>query len=252
MSEPVALLWTGGWDSTYRLLDLCLSHRRPVQPIYVAGDPHRTSTGAETEAIGRILASLERLDPEAPKLVLPLDRAGPSTAIAPDPEITSAYRRLRQTSALGTQYEWLARFAAERGATGLELSIHRDDIAEPFLRGHVTRAPEPPPDDCFALASGDPDLTAVFGRYRFPLLDLTKVEMADRARELGFAELLELTWFCHHPRRGRPCGACNPCLYTRREGLGRRVPWAPHRRAERRARELVRRIRRATRADPSR
>jgi hypothetical protein len=57
------------------------------------------------------------------------------------------------------------------------------------------------------------------------VFDMTKRDMQRAARERGFAELMELTWFCHVPTPdGRPCGRCNPCRYTMDEGLARRVP----------------------------
>src|SRR5688572_33020809 len=34
-AAPVALLWTGGWDSTFRLLMLLLVERRAVQSYYI-------------------------------------------------------------------------------------------------------------------------------------------------------------------------------------------------------------------------
>jgi hypothetical protein len=64
-----------------------------------------------------------------------------------------------------------------------------------------------------------------FRRFAFPFLGKTKNEMAEIAQLHGFANLMEKTWFCHHPdRKGRPCGLCNPCVYTIQEGLARRVP----------------------------
>jgi NAD(P)-dependent dehydrogenase (short-subunit alcohol dehydrogenase family) len=36
--------------------------------------------------------------------------------------------------------------------------------------------------------------------------------------------LMDMTWFCHRPVNGKPCGACAPCVYTIEEGLAWRVP----------------------------
>lgn len=45
------------------------------------------------------------------------------------------------------------------------------------------------------------------------------------AEKHGFDDIMEETWFCHTPTKdGKPCGMCNPCKYTREEGLGRRGP----------------------------
>lgn len=49
--------------------------------------------------------------------------------------------------------------------------------------------------------------------------------MGKIAEENGFGSIMEMTWFCFAPTwRKTPCGYCNPCKYTREEGLGRRVP----------------------------
>lgn len=44
------------------------------------------------------------------------------------------------------------------------------------------------------------------------------------AKKNNFSHIMEETWFCHTPYNGKPCGICNPCKYTKEEGLGRRVP----------------------------
>jgi hypothetical protein len=55
--EPTQLLWTGGWDSSFRLLQLVLVERRPVRPIYVI-DTGRPSTLFELRAMEAIRAGL--------------------------------------------------------------------------------------------------------------------------------------------------------------------------------------------------
>jgi hypothetical protein len=50
--------------------------------------------------------------------------------------------------------------------------------------------------------------------------------MREEAMRQNFADLMQLTWFCHRPRKGQPCGTCNPCIYTIEEGLGDRIPFA--------------------------
>jgi hypothetical protein len=34
---------------------------------------------------------------------------------------------------------------------------------------------------------------------------------------------MDMTWFCHTPARGKPCGICAPCVYTIEEGLAHRI-----------------------------
>jgi len=217
-TRPVHLLWTGGWDSTFRLADLVITQRRQVQPHYGL-NPIRVGAKRELQAQRNIRAALAAIDPAAASLVLP-GVMHPVDELPPDPQVSAMLKRLNERSYLGAQYEWLARLAGTLDEP-LELCVHQDDRAAGFLAGHVTQV-----DGGYVLPADcdDPDL-ALFARFRFPLFDVTKVDMAERARRQGFGHVLEMTWFCHSPTLlGRPCGFCGPCQYTRDEGLARRVP----------------------------
>lgn len=218
------VLWTAGWDSTFRVADLVLHHGRTVRPFYVA-HPSRPSTGRELASLRRIRDEIVARDPSAASRLLPLEVAR-WRDLAPDPDVTAKVTELQGRGPLGEQYDWLARFATQRGLRGLELCIHADDKAHAFLTGEVVRSGDEPPDDSWALPAVPADAAlTVFTRYRFPVLETTKVEMGEIATARGFGEVLGMTWFCHVPTlRGRPCGVCAPCQYTRDEGLGRRVP----------------------------
>jgi len=70
----------------------------------------------------------------------------------------------------------------------------------------------------------DTDEYTIFGRFSFPILNLTKLDMNRLARERGWQEIMLQTWFCHRPVKDKPCGRCNPCRYTVEEGMGFRIP----------------------------
>jgi len=243
------LLWTAGWDSTFRLLEALLVRGRVVQPYYLI-DPERPSTPEELHAMQRVAAAVAAAHPGAARERLRDTRIWKGTDVRPDAEITARYLRLKARSHLGGQYDWLARFAAQQGLSDLELAIHRDDRAAAFLEPHVVRR-DGGGDPYYRLRDDppDPDLR-LFERFRFPVFDKTKRDMQRVAAERGFADILELTWFCHLPTpRGQPCGTCNPCRYTIEEGLGRRVPLRGRLRFHRRklARQLKRPLRAAAR-----
>jgi hypothetical protein len=226
MADPgdsIRLLWTGGWDSTFRLLDALLVRRKAVHPYYLV-DPARPSTPNELRAMERIAAEVAKRQPrEAAALLEPV--VSSIADLRPDAEITARFERLRARSHLGGQYDWLARFAAQHGLTDLELAIHQDDRAAAFLQAHVVRD-DGGGDPFYRLRDRpDDDDLKIFQRFRFPVFDKTKRDMQRLARERGFIGLMELTWFCHVPTSdGRPCGRCNPCRYTIEEGLARRIP----------------------------
>ena len=65
VDSAVPLLWTGGWDSTYRLLYLLLVDGTAVQPIYLV-EYQRKSALHEVASMARIrerllISSLARL-----------------------------------------------------------------------------------------------------------------------------------------------------------------------------------------------
>lgn len=218
---PTPLLWTGGWDSTFRLLTLLLREQREVQPYYVIDSLHyRPAVPAEREAMRLIRQALLKRHPAA-AVRLADTRECRLADIAEDPETARHYERCLAIGFIGGQYEWLARYCRQHGIEGMELSIHRDDKARKLLSDLIDSSG----DRLDPRFAGDCRYE-LFKSFRLPLFDLTKRQMQEAARAGGFEELMRLTWFCHKPRRGRPCGTCNPCIYTIEEGLGERVPWS--------------------------
>jgi hypothetical protein len=195
------VLWTSGWDSTFRILDLVLVQRAPVQPIYLV-IRERPSAALEMAHMDLIREKLaERCEAAAGRLL-------PTRYYAKDDlkhheGIKRAFWNMRRESYLGEQYEWLARLVTQESLEGVELCVHADDLFVDFVEHSDF---------------------AIFKCFALPIMHMTKLDMAEYARDHGFHDLLELTWFCHDPVDGRPCGVCAPCRYTRSEGLERRVP----------------------------
>jgi hypothetical protein len=219
------LLWTGGWDSTFRLLHLVLVQKRPVQPYYLI-DSERLSTGIELKTIKRIRARLHARDEATRSLVSPVIFREIHD-IAPNPALTGAWARLRERYGIGTQYDWIARFRDEVGMSSLEMSVaHADGRVFQLLRSLLV--PVEAHGDRFFEADPDAKGTdgyALFRAFRFPVFDITKRDMDRISRECGFNAILEMSWFCHAPRpNGTACGVCNPCICAMEEGMGRRVP----------------------------
>jgi len=127
------VLWTGGWDSTFRLLQLLLLHRVPVVPHYLE-DPARPSTQIERATMAHIEDCLRATHPHVRELLQPL-RVAAVADIARDEEIERALRRIRARSYIGDQYAWLPAFCKQRALDGLELGVHRDDKVQALLRG---------------------------------------------------------------------------------------------------------------------
>ena len=217
--ERARVFWTGGWDSTFRLLQALFIENRTVEPHYLV-DPGRESTLHEVRAMHAIRAAVaERLD--EPARLLPT-RMMMRTEVPPVDALRQTYGRIREQVRIGSQYLWLAEYCHLRNLHGVELCMEH---AEPpaalqhFL--FADRATVPP-------RFHDRPETALFGRFRFPTLHLTKQAMREMASHHGLLDILERSWFCHRPVLGKPCGSCWPCRMAQR--AGQEVEYVPFRR----------------------
>lgn len=129
------VLWTGGWDSTYRVLDLLINQQETVQPFYLL-DGERTSTQIELQTIQTVRDQLEAKFPDALKRLQPLQTC-PSHEVQKNQEITAASNAIRAKTVMGTQYDWIARFVKQQQSGRVELSIHRDDKARNVVADYV-------------------------------------------------------------------------------------------------------------------
>jgi hypothetical protein len=223
IAGPAKLLWTGGWDSTYRLLELVLLHQRAVQPFYIS--LKRQSADIELRAMKQIKQQLFAAHPETRSRIL--ETIFVEAANIPSrPDAWAALLRLREmggTRRVGSQYYDFAAAAEHLGLDQLELGIHAEEGS--FWYDRLKSNVESKDGVCRLVAEPDLEELEIFKRFAFPLLTLSKKDMAAKAEGAGFSFILDSTWFCHRPdRRGRPCGFCAPCRLTMKEGLERRIP----------------------------
>ena len=218
--ECIKILWTGGWDSTFRVLYSALVDGKRVEPYYIV-DTGRPSSLHELQAISEIRRVLKTSNKEAYERI-----SSPQISLRNDipenMEITNSWRHLKQRLDLARQYDWLARFAKSRSLTTLEIGVEKsdsDDGVYPFLKENVERTPS----GSFRIKQGAAGDATLFARFEFPLFDHSKTQMRGIAKQQGFLEILEKSWFCHEPINGRPCGMCNPCVSVVAEGMGYRL-----------------------------
>ncbi|MGX5729449.1 hypothetical protein ACWKWK_02835 [Pseudoxanthomonas beigongshangi] len=223
-ARGVPLLWTSGWDSTFQLLRLLLKHRLPVTPYYLE-DPTRASTATERRSIQRITDALHERYPETRALLRPL-QVFRVAELARDPEVGEALREVRSRVYIGSQYEWLALFCRQHGLDGIELSVHVDDKVQALLADKVESFETGGGYRSHRLGPGHAGSAehTLFHHFGFPLFRIDKRQMQREAGEAGWDPIMDMTWFCHRPLNGKPCGACAPCVYTIEEGLAWRVP----------------------------
>ena len=215
----VRVLWTGGWDSTFRVLYATLVEGRSVEPHYII-DTGRPSSLHELRAISKVRDLLRIHNSHAYERVSNLQITS-GNEIPEDMEITNSWKRLRCRIDLARQYDWLARYAKSKTLTDLELCVEKDGGIYSYLKEKVEQTSFGTYRLKRGIAVGEGG--EVFARFEFPILEYTKAQMRDIAKEIGFIEILEQSWFCHEPINGRPCGMCSPCVLAVEEGVGYRL-----------------------------
>lgn len=215
----IKIFWTGGYDSTYRIVQLS---RMPVtiKPYYISDD--RKSEEYELNAIKKITKLLKNnpnTKAKFEKLQI-IDKKNKRY----NHEIEETYNKIRKNDFFGSQYNWLAVFALEH--PGIEVSIHQDDKAIILINkyGKLKKVKDHVIGDYYIIdeEKTSEDIVKLFGNYNLPLANISKIDMKKYYIENGYKDIMDLTWFCYRPIKGKPCGACNPCNYTIEEGMKER------------------------------
>lgn len=217
MEKIIDIFWTGGWDSTFRVLSLVQSGYK-VRPHYII-DSGRPSRNLELETISKITEILNR---EYGDRILDLKKSHLESIHIPS-DISDSYEQIRNKHFLGIQYKWLAAYTSINNLECLELAIHKDDRAFELISDYVVEDAK----GRFILGGNSPlPLTKIFKRFSYPIVYMSKSDMRNETHTEVAKKVMGLTWFCHTPAFGRyPCGHCNPCIYTAKEGLIERLPW---------------------------
>lgn len=220
----VKILWTGGYDSSFRMIQLS-KYNVAVQPYYLCDNLRRSQLN-ELAAITAITADIE-MHPETRCTILPIIKFKVSD-LEPDKEISGAYQRLRKMTAIGPQYEWLSRFAKTNN--GLELCLEKADTGKAYncIVSYGAMKSIKNGDIAYRIideGKSSPDLIKLFGGFHFPLplFEITKSDMQEEYKKMGFGKTLDKTWFCHNPVNNEPCGICNPCKAVMEDGLSFRL-----------------------------
>lgn len=226
MRNIVNVFWTGGLDSTYLVVKL-LSMGMTVQPYYLI-DAGRKSLKKELGAIQKITQYIHERSVFEGQLLeaVIIDKK----SVKAYQDITDAWERLSRKHALGTQYDWLARFARQQH---LDLMVgvlpHQRGRFLQSLEGKIMRKREFCGIDVLTvLGAGhlNRDASLLYEHLLFPCFLMNgkqKTEEWDELHQLGFGDVAEMTWFCHHPILGLTCGHCHPCQDALHEGMAFRV-----------------------------
>lgn len=206
--KVVEILWTGGWDSTFRVVELSRMERVTVQPVYVV-DPKRKSVPYELKAMDSIIKCLkEKCDTKAQ--IADIDKIELNN-IQRDEEISEAYRIIHSKTGLGSQHEWLAWLGKQRPGmemgteSGTPATSHIIDAIETFCNLRIEK------NIGYVDSTSSVEGKLVLGWFKYPLITRCETDMLQQIEAWGYEDVMKNIWFCHTPINGTPCGCCHPC-----------------------------------------
>ncbi len=214
MNKLIHCFWTGGWDSTFRVLQLALIEGVTVKPHYLL-DRKRKSAKKELQVMQTIREDVAAKFPGKNKLILPLQVKNKSF-LRKNRQTRKWFLELDSRMNIGIQYEWMARYAERNGLNDIEVCFTKYDaplnnLLEKNLveTGHACRIIVPDHEPALNL----------FKNFRFPTIHLPKKEFGMIAYKHGFLDIMKKTWYCYNPGpNGETCGNCNPCKIADKSG----------------------------------
>lgn len=224
--RSVNLLWTGGLDSTYRLVEL--SREDIDLNLYYVVNKNRRSLEEEKQTMKDILAIL-RKNPASRARISPVNFIDKDD-YEPIPDyISRSFKVLEGQFTLGSQYEWLANI--DLHFPNLERSFERVEKPSPHFLDNISNADLILHDQgifaYYTLSEKNSQaMKDIFGRARFPqsVAQKTKKELYDIMLAQGYEDIANRTWFCSFPYKGEPCGYCGPCRNVVKEEMAFRLP----------------------------
>ena len=226
----VHILWTGGLESTYRVVELSRTDC-VIQPHYIIVKELRKNHNYELKAIQKITEILKR-DERTKATFLPPIIFNEQKELEEYPDISEAWYILESMkNCTSRQYQVLSRYARQENLKlemGIQFSPHGSIgraidtsflVEHPIYHDIMMIDPKKEQEDWASYT--------VFQYFHFPK-SLFHKDKSEEARELidnGYGEVLKNIWSCHNPIFGMACGHCGPCRSAKAEGTGYMIPF---------------------------
>lgn len=217
--KPRFIFWTGGFDSTYCILEALFIDNDIVIPIYLSGiidnykknSTRRKNNKQEINSINKIINKIKKDHPEKIKLLKPL-------IIIPDFKLSNNIKKYllvlykkKMVRRPICQYGFLAQVSISLNKP-IEIAIEKEPKSSIMYKSihkyvsgkHYNRKINK------KFINKYNELN-IYKNFRFTTLHLTKKNMLQIAKLNNFDKYLYLTWSCWYPIKGRPCGRCIMC-----------------------------------------
>ena len=221
------VLFTGGWDSTFRLCQLSFRDVE-VQPVYFDGQRYndRTNWKKEMQAQDDVLALLRQK--EATKAVFHDPIRLTDKDLPKDDAFDRAFEKWSPCDLIPGQLRFLGKVA--KLYPDLEYCIEGPTLKrrrQGFKKGKTHAFLEEQgfkfkfyPDGSTDVDSSkaDPDLQLLWGGLTFPILGITEQDMVPYIHRWGYEDVFAKTWTCDFGG-DEPCGVCHNCETKWASGL---------------------------------
>ena len=218
--KHVNILWTGGWDSTFRLCQLSRMDGVEVQPVYfsVQGYSDRTNWKKEIQAQDTLLPLLRQKGETKAHILDPIRLTDKD--LPKDSAFDAAFKKWDTTGRIPGQLRFLGKLpmlfpkleyciegpTLKRRQQGFKLGKTQVFLEEHGFRFHFR------PDGYADMdaSQADPELKLLWGGFTFPILGITEMAMVPIIRSWGYEALFKHTWTCDYGGE-EPCGVCHNC-----------------------------------------
>lgn len=205
------LYWTGGYDSTFRLLQLVLIEKKCVAPIYLNFDGldginiRRQNVKFEIETMDKIINEIHRLG--YGYLVMPI-RIVTKVKLKPDVlAATTIMAQNKQVRRAVSQYAHMIQYSLDKNII-IEECAEKSNHSTSY--NMVSRYLNK--DKMINLEKTQGTPLFIVRNLRFPIIDLTKKDMLKISKTHKFDYILKWTKSCWWPdTKGQPCGKCLMC-----------------------------------------
>jgi len=223
----VHIFWTGGLDSTYRVVELS-RQECVIQPHYIITS--RRTVENELKAISDITAIINS-DKRTTAKLLPVETF-PKTELEVYPDIQSAWDLLHEMKDFKSQqYPLLTRYARQKKLK-LEMGIQFSEngsVVKVVDQSYLIDCPDHEDVMMIDPEKGSQEWASytLFKDFLFPklLYHKTKREEIEELKKQGYDKVLKKVWTCFNPVLGMPCGHCFACKSAMKEGAGMMVPF---------------------------
>lgn len=220
------LLFTGGFDSTFRLCQLSRMEGVEVQPVYHCFSPARSNEKNEIHAQDTILSMLRKRKDTKAVLLNPIRVHEYDLPEAPD--LDEAFQKWRPFPETPGQIRCISKLSRlfphlEYCIEGATLETRKQGIkygkTRRFLTAHGFRfLDHEDGSTSFKCSHADSGLDLLWGGFRFPIFQISETDMLPFIHKYHYEDVFEHTWTCDFGDK-EPCGVCHNCETKWASGL---------------------------------